>query len=776
MLVGVDIGGTFTDLALSVAGQLRIHKLPSTPHDPAEAMLAGLAAVTPGGLAALAHVLHGSTVATNAILERKGARTALITSQGFRDLLAIGRQDRPALYALWPQLPPLLIPRRWCYEVPERLDPSGAVHTPLDLAALDAVLDDLSREGIEALAVCLLYSFVDPTHERAVRERVLARGLLDESAIALSCEVLPQFREFERASTVALEAYVRPVMGRYLRHLEEALPANCSLQVMKSDGGLMSARRARQAALQTALSGPAAGVIGAFYLAQQAGYDHVITLDMGGTSTDVALCPGAPVRRAEAEIDGLPLRTRLIDIETVGAGGGSLARVDAGGALCVGPESAGADPGPVAYGRGGRQPTLTDANLVLGRLDPDRFLGGRMPLYPERAREALAALGKQLGSSPEQAALGVVDVASANVERALRRVSVERGHDPRDFTLLPFGGAGPLHACQIAERLDIPRVLVPRYPGVLCAMGLLTADVVLDYGRSVLIKVAPLAAEGLPTAGGALGDRIADDEQRINDAPSSLAALPTAGGTAGDRVADDGQDTNAVPAAVARLQDALEGMIARAREDLAREGVPEARMTFSGLVDARYAGQSHELTIPFSPDLAAAFHAAHARAYGHAMPERAVEVVTLRLEATGQVDKPVLAPEPTASGDSAPSALIAQSERPASGQVTGAGWCGGLNGGAALVGRRSIHFPSTPWTPAGQSELASPGEGTGPGLRSGPSNAPLDCACYDRERLPPGAVFDGPALVLQMDSTVLVPPGWSARVDGYHNLILERRQ
>ena len=489
MLVGVDIGGTFTDLVLSAEGGLRIHKLLSTPHDPAEAMLAGLEALTGGTLAALERVAHGTTVATNAILERKGARTALITTAGFRDLLFIGRQERPSLYALQPTLPPPLIPRDWCFEVIERLDHTGAVLTPLDMASLDAALDGIAAAGIESVAVCLLYSYANPAHERAIRDRILARGLLDEVQISLSSDVLPEFREYERASSVALDAYVRPVMARYLRHLEDALPHAGALRVMKSDGGVVSAARARSQAVQTALSGPAAGVIGAFHLAKLAGFDHILTLDIGGTSTDVALCPGHLVRHPQATIGDLPLRIRLLDIETIGAGGGSLARVDAGGALRVGPESAGADPGPVIYGRGGTQITVSDANALLGRLDAGRFLGGRMALDLDGARAAMDALADQTGLTPEATALGVIDVANVSIDRALRRVSVARGHDPRDFTLVAFGGAGPLHACDVADRLQIPRVLVPPTPGVLCALGLLVADVLLDASRAILAPV-----------------------------------------------------------------------------------------------------------------------------------------------------------------------------------------------------------------------------------------------------------------------------------------------
>ena len=488
MQAGVDIGGTFTDLVLSEGGQLRIHKLLSSPDNPARSMLRGLASIAPGGIEALTQVAHGSTVATNAILERKGARAALITSAGFRDLLFIGRQDRPQLYALHPTIPPPLIPRERCYEATERLDFRGEVLTPLDLEALDATLDRIAAAGVDCIAVCLLFSFVNDRHERQIKERILQRGIVAEAwQVALSSQVLPEFREYERASTVALEAYVRPVMSRYVSQLEADLPARTSLRIMKSDGGVMRAGRVRQQAIQTALSGPAAGVMGAFQLAKSAGYDRIITLDMGGTSTDVALIAGQPQPRAESAIDDLPLRVRMLDIETIGAGGGSIARVDAGGALRVGPESAGADPGPAIYGRGGEHATLSDANALLKRLDADHFLGGAMNLDLAAGHEAVAKLARQTGFSAVATAKGIVDIANVNIDRAIRRVSIARGHDPRQFTLVAFGGAGPLHACEAAERLEIPRVLLPPAPGVLCALGLLLADVALDYSQSIML-------------------------------------------------------------------------------------------------------------------------------------------------------------------------------------------------------------------------------------------------------------------------------------------------
>lgn len=585
MRAGVDIGGTFTDLALSDGGQLKIHKLLSSPQNPERSMLAGLETITPGGLTALQQVAHGSTVATNAILERKGARAALLTTAGFRDLLFIGRQDRPALYEIHPSIPPPLIPRERCYEVRERLDHCGKALAELDTDALDDVLDQVAADEVDAIAVCFLFSYVNPAHERRVKERILERRLVEhEWQVVLSSEALPEFREYERASTIALEAYVRPVMSRYIGELEAALPAATSLRIMKSDGGVMRASRVRQQAIHTALSGPAAGVMGAFHLAATAGFDKIITLDMGGTSTDVALIAGRPAPRAESAIDGLPTRVRMLDIETIGAGGGSLARVDAGGALRVGPESAGANPGPVVYGLGGEQATLSDANAILGRLDADHFLGGAMALDLAAGERALAELARQAGFSIREAAEGVVEIANVNIDRAIRRVSIARGYDPRDFTLVAFGGAGPLHACEAAARLDIPRALVPEAPGVLCALGLLIADVAVDFSRSVMREAT------------------ADCLRELREMEKELLAL-----------ADD---------------------------ELRQEGIAEEDMRFATTLDMRYEGQAYELRVPYDERAADSFHEAHERAYGHAIRWRKVEVVNLRVAGIGAMDKP----------------------------------------------------------------------------------------------------------------------------------------
>ena len=658
MRAGVDIGGTFTDLVLSEGGRLTIHKLLSNPGQPELSMLAGLEAITPGGIAALEQVAHGSTVATNAILERKGARAALITTAGFRDLLFIGRQDRPVLYDIHPRIPPPLIPRERCYEVEERLDFRGEVLTPLNLAQLDEVLDRVERDKVDAIAVCLLFSYVDASHERAIKRRILERSIVDEDwQVALSAEVLPEFREYERASTVSLEAYVRPVMSRYIGRLEEALPAATSLRIMKSDGGVMRAGRVRQGAIHTALSGPAAGLMGAFHLAQLAGYKSIITLDMGGTSTDVALVAGGPQPRPESSIDGLPLRLRMLDIETIGAGGGSIARVDAGGALRVGPESAGANPGPVVYGLGGGQATLSDANAVLGRLDSERFLGGKMALDLEAGERALERLAQPTGLSVTDTAKGVVDIATVNIDRAIRHVSIARGYDPRDFTLVAFGGAGPLHACAAADRLEIPRVLVPPAPGVLCALGLLLADVAVETSRSVMCR--------------------ADED------------------------------------ALGQLCEDRRELLSAARGELERESIAEDQMRFSVSLDMRYEGQAYELNIPFSGEALEAFHAAHERSYGHAMRWRKVEIINIRVSGIGGIVKPNMETAPVEPHD------------------------------AKTAG-----------------EKMSPDAGA--------------IKLFERAELGAGAMFEGEALIFQMDSTTYVPPGWRGGVDGYMNLALER--
>ena len=605
---GVDTGGTFTDFVWLENGRLRVHKQLSTPADPAQAVLQGIAALQ---IPAEAALTHGSTVATNALLERRGARTALITTAGFADVLAIGRQNRPDLYALVPQKPLPLAPRGLRFEVQERVTAQGEVLQALDCSELEPIWEQLQAQEVRSVAVCLLFSFLRPEHEQAIGEWLLAadrqrREQEDDPGeplhISLSSQILPEYREFERTATTVVNAYVAPLMARYLARLEAGV-APRSLTIMQSNGGVISAGVAAQEAARTVLSGPAGGVVGAHYVARRAGFEDVITFDMGGTSTDVALCPGRVPTTSEGEIAGSPLRLPMIDIHTVGAGGGSLAYVDPGGALHVGPQSAGADPGPICYGlgqqdgrkekaalpartrlEGGLYVTTTDANLVLGRLDEHHFLGGAMPLHREAAARALAALAQVMGAdSAEAAALDVVRVANATMERAMRRISVERGHDPRDFTLVAYGGAGPLHACELARSMQIPRVLVPATPGVLSALGMIVAAPTRDYSRTVMRRLA---------------------------------------------------ETDA-----ARLRAAYAPLEARAREEMGGEGYGTEQVTLHYALDMRYEGQSHELEVAFEPQLPAQalaqrFHEAHQKRYGYARREAPVEVVNVRLVAT----------------------------------------------------------------------------------------------------------------------------------------------
>ena len=538
-------------------------KVRSTPREPAAAVRTGLATLIRGRRARL-H--YGSTVATNALLERRGARVVLLTTAGFEDVLEIGRQTRPALYALEPSRPAPLVPRVRRLGVRERVLADGSVEVPLGARAVAAAVRAVRRRRAGAVAVCLLHSYAEPAHERRLGTALAGRGL----HVTLSHRLLREYREYERVATTVVNAFVGPVTTGHLRALAGAVRGG--LRVMQSSGGLVGAATAAAEPVRTILSGPAAGVVGAVTRARQAGLGKIITLDMGGTSADVSLVDGEIGYQTDTTIAGLPVRVPTIDIHTVGAGGGSLARLDAGGALRVGPESAGADPGPACYGRG-TAATVTDANLVLGRLIETEFLGGTLRLDRARADAAIAPLACRLRGGLVTAAAGIVAVATAVMERAIRVVSVERGHDPRGFTLLAFGGAGGLHAAELAQALGIPRVYVPAEPGLLSAWGVLSADVVRTYSRT-LRAVAP--SERTLSAG--------------------LRALGIA-----------------------------------ARRDLAHEGIRGARL--EPAVDVRYVGQSYELTVPYGPAWRDAFHRLHARRFGHADRGRAVEVVTLRVGA-----------------------------------------------------------------------------------------------------------------------------------------------
>jgi len=588
--VGVDTGGTFTDFVVLDGTGFRLHKEPSTPDDPARAIVRGLERL--GVLPALRELLHGSTVATNAILEGKGARTALVTTAGFRDVLEIGRQNRPRLYDLRQTKPPPLVPRALRFEVRERLDERGGVLVPLVDDDLQSVVAELRVADVESVAVCLLFSFVNPAHEKRVAEFLRARGYL----VSASYEISPEYREYERTSTTVLNAFVAPVMGQYLERLAASLPAGCALDIMQSNGGLVSAAVAGREAVRTILSGPAAGAIGARAVAARSGFSRVISFDMGGTSTDVCLIDGTPSERSEGEIAGYPVRVPMLDMHTVGAGGGSIAWFDTGGVLRVGPQSAGAVPGPAAYGRGGSEPTVTDAAVVLGWLLPDAFLGGEMRLEVERARDALGRVARVLGARLEEAAWGILEVAQANMVGAIRVITVERGKDPRDYGLVAFGGAGPMVACQLASALHIPTVLIPLYPGTLSALGLLTADRLRDYTRSLMLE-----ANG--------------------------------------------------PTAALAVSEAFAALEAEALRDAAADGTTPHQLLFHRALDMRYARQSYELTIPYQSSLVetvCAFHAAHEDRYSYAMPEEPVIVVSARLRASSPSPAELPRPEPIA--------------------------------------------------------------------------------------------------------------------------------
>jgi N-methylhydantoinase A len=587
--LGVDVGGTFTDLAALVDGRVVTAKVPSTPRDQSEAVMA---VVEAAGLDAVAAFAHGMTVATNALLERRGARTALVTTEGFRDVLEIGRQARPSLYDLARRRPAPLVPRELRVTVRERMGPDGEL-APLDDASLAEAVDALRAAEVEAVAVCLLFGFLHPEHERRVGEAV--REALPGVHVSLSCDVLPEMREYERMSTTVADAYLAPALSRYLRALaskaqDAGLPAP---RVMQSSGGVVDLEDAAERAASCVLSGPAGGVVGAAYAARASGFADVLTFDMGGTSTDVAPVVGGEAQTTTGSvIAGVPLRHPAVDVHTVSAGGGSIATADRGGALHVGPRSAGADPGPAAYGKGGTEPTVTDANLLLGYLRDGAQLGGEVVLDRALSEQALAALGERLGLDAVATALGVIEVANAEMVRALRVISVQRGLDPRDFALVAFGGAGPLHACALAEELGVATVLVPRASGVLSALGLAISDLRRDL-------VAPY--------------------------PAAL----------------DGLDADAVADAYAALEE-------QAEHDL--PGAACARAA-----DLRYRRQSFELTVAADDwdGLAERFHAEHERRHGYAMPGEPVELVALRVTATVEVASPELTEAPGSGAQAA---------------------------------------------------------------------------------------------------------------------------
>lgn len=671
--VGIDIGGTFTDFVVYNPddGDIQRFKLLSDPSNPADTVIKGLDRIFLGGEYGKkpAQIIHGSTVATNALLERKGAITAFITTTGFKDILQIGRQNRPELYNFFFTPSEHLTPPELCFEINERVNSHGDILLEPDLRQAQDLILALKKNQVESVAICFLFSFLRPSHEQNLAQLLREAGF----HVSASSEILPEYREYERASTTAINAYVSPVLDRYLHQLESALPSAHSLRIMQSNGGNISTQEARRNGVRCILSGPAGGVIGARLtgawaneaiadfspsIPDQAKPMKLITFDMGGTSTDVSLIDGEPQTTTDATISGYPIRIPILDIHTIGAGGGSIAYLDAGGALRVGPESAGADPGPACYGKGDL-PTVTDANLVLGRLLPQSFLGGEMPLDGERAFHALSQLGKEMDMDADRAALGVIAVANAHMERALRLISVERGYDPRRFSLMAFGGAGGLHAVDLARRLGIPTVIAPPLASTLSAFGMLAADVVKDYTQTVMLP---------------------------GNTPQQ------------------------------QIMDLLEPFIHRGRDEIQAQGIAAQKIMIETFLDMRYTGQSYELTVPFTSQVLSNFHALHQQTYGYSLQDAPVEIVNVRVRATGLVEPPSARCYPVESADP----------------------------GKALIGRFPVIF----------------------------SRQSQEIPFFRAEQLHPGNQIAGPAVLIRSDTTLLIGHQDQLVVDPYLNLIV----
>jgi N-methylhydantoinase A len=707
---GVDTGGTFTDLVWFEDSELRTLKVFTTREDPGRGILEGLARILPrssSGSNSL-EIIHGTTIATNSLLERRGARVALITTKGFEDLLEIGRQTRPRLYDLNVMREAPLVPAERRFAVNERVAADGKVLRRPARAELRRLKSSILKSGAESVAVCCLFSFANPAHERMVSDELQNTGL----PISLSSEILPEFREYERLSTVVVNAYLAPLMSRYLTHLETGLRphgtsrvasaavpsalknaasaevplrarSSSRLLLMQSNGGIASAERIKLEPVRTILSGPAGGVAATERLASLLGLRKVISFDMGGTSTDVCLLGGRPRWTREAAVGGLPIAVPTLDIHSVGAGGGSIARMDAGGALRVGPQSACAEPGPACYGRGGSQPTVTDANLILGRLAASHFLGGDYRLDEQSAAECFRRLLHQsrnasadsarFFSTVDQLAAGVVAVANATMERTLRLVSVARGHDPRDFTLVCFGGAGGLHAADLARSLGVQKVIVPQHPGAFSALGVLLSDVIRDASISVLTPVLP-----------------SPDGRTSSEFRSLLAAL-------------DRRFRELEKAGRAALADeGFDGKLARAERSL----------------DVRYAGQGYELNVPMSVRFPRAFHEEHIKAYGHSQPNERLEIVSLKVRLVIRTPQPRVTAQRSGKSDSR----------------------------GAMTARQPVWF----------------------------GGRPVKCGFYDRRLLRCVMRIPGPAVITEYSSTTVIPPDYECRVDRFLNLVLER--
>ena len=651
--IGVDTGGTFTDFVYLKNGKWEIFKVLSTPEDPSNAVLEGLKKI--GGQKR--DITHGTTVATNAVLERKGAKTAFVTNKGFEDIIYIGRQNRKDLYDLTYKRPPPLIPADLRFGIDCRVDSKGEIIKDLEEKQITDLIEIIKTKNVQSVAVCFLFSFLNPEHENILKERLETEGFY----VSVSNQIVPEFREYERASTTVVNSYVMPKMERYLKKIRRNIPDTDRFRVIQSNGGIISPETASSEPVRTVLSGPAGGVIGAFFVGQTVGRKKLITFDMGGTSTDVSLIDEKIPFTTESSISDFPLKIPVIDIHTVGAGGGSIAYLDEGGSLNVGPESAGANPGPVCYGKGEKL-TVTDANLFLGRLIPDFFLSGSMELDTDRLNYYFDHYSKKWNIPPESLAEGILKIANTKMERAIRVISVERGHNPKDFSLFTYGGAGGLHAAFLARNLKIPEVIIPKNPGIFSAFGMLLSDVVKDYSLTVMIK--------------------ADYSKRQH---------------------------------IKKMFLQLEK---KAFDDLLREGIYKNDIYIDRYLDMRYKGQSFELIIPYSENFIDDFHKTHQKIYGY-KTDKDVEIVNIRIRATGKTEKPAL-------------------ERIEKGEV---------DPEDALIRWDYVYF----------------------------DGKKIKTMVLSREKLKAGNRVKGPAIIVEYSSTTVISPFSECYVDDYGNLILKVR-
>jgi len=569
--LGIDTGGTFTDFVLQSAEGLKTYKLPSTPDDPSRAIMQGLEHFFGQQLPVNLEIIHGSTVATNGFLERKGAKTLLVTTHGFEDILFIGRQNRPKLYDFNVTRPAEIISRSMVAGVKERMLFDGSVLTPLGKTVGRRLRAICRENGSESVAVCLLHSYANDVHEQIIKEQLSSLPI----PVTISSEILPEFREYERLTTTLINAYLGPLVSSYIKRLTHQL-GSIALHIQQSNGSILPAAEIEKRAIYTVLSGPAGGVHGAHQLAGEMEIDKIITFDMGGTSTDVSLCDGKPTLTRDHQIDGYPIRIEVMDIHTVGAGGGSLAHRDAGGLLKVGPESAGARPGPICYGVGGKKLTVTDANLFLGRLLPDQFMGGTMQLQTKKVAAAMGKLAKQLGLSPVAAALGIIRIVNASMAKAIRAVSLERGYDPKEFCLFAFGGASGLHCCELARELAIQKIIIPARAGILSAQGMVFAEPSLDYMQALFLH---------------------------------------------------GKELNS-PALANTMQTLVHRGFIEAKT-LCRNG-DQADIDVSRFLNLRYQGQSYELCIPYEKNFIELFHQTHEHNYGYRLQDTPLELISIQ--------------------------------------------------------------------------------------------------------------------------------------------------